>query len=88
MLTIDLLEYYQSGPYVLTAGQRDALRDVPSLTVIRADPEDGEAAYHLAPGSTVGAVEFGDLSVLIEPKIGIPKLLSMAVLCDGRIQAT
>ena len=32
----------------------------------------------LTPGSTVGAVELGDLSVFIEPKIGIPQLLSMA----------
>ena len=31
------------------------------------------------PGSTVGALEIeGDLSVLIEPKIGIPQLLSLA----------
>ena len=37
----------------------------------------------MTPGSTVGAVEFGDLSVLIEPKIGIPKLLSMACYAIG-----
>ena len=83
MLVIDLREYEQSGPYALTTGQRDVLRDVPSLTVVRADPEDGEAAYHLTPGSTVGAIEFGDLSVLIDPKIGIPKLLSMACYAMG-----
>lgn len=83
MLPINLREYEQSAPYVLTHEQRDALRDVPSLTVVRADPEDGEAAYYLTPGSTVGAVEFGDLSVLIEPKIGIPKLLSMACYAMG-----
>ena len=31
----------------------------------------------------MGAVEFGDLSVLIEPKISIPKLLSMACYAMG-----
>ena len=39
---------------------------------------DREGEYRLTPGSIVGAVELGDLSVLIEPKIGIPQLLSMA----------
>ena len=32
----------------------------------------------VTPGSTVGAVEVGDMSVRIEPKIGIPQLLSLA----------
>ena len=39
---------------------------------------DREGEYRLTPGSIVGAVELGDLSVFIEPKIGIPQLLSMA----------
>ena len=30
------------------------------------------------PGSTVGAVEIGDMSVHVQPKIGIPHLLSLA----------
>ena len=54
---------------------------VPSLTIEPASGED--AAYHLTPGSTVGAVEIGDLSVLIQPKIGIPQLLSLACYAMG-----
>ena len=50
---------------------------------MRADSEGTEAAYHLTPGATVGAVEIGDLSVLIEPKIGIRQLLSMACYAMG-----
>ena len=83
MRQINLQEYVPSGPHTLTSNQRDALRGIPSLTVTRADTEGTEAAYHLTPGSTVGAVELGDLSVLIQPKIGIPQLLSMACYAMG-----
>ena len=85
MRQINLQEYDPSGPHALTPDQRDALRYIPSLTVSRADSDDGDgdAAYHLTPGSTVGAVELADLSVLIQPKIGIPQLLSMACYAMG-----
>ena len=83
MRRIDLQEYVQSGPLTLTPDQRDALRDIQSLTVTRADTDDAEAAYHLTPGSTVGAVEIGDLSLLIRPKIGIRQMLSMACYAMG-----
>ena len=35
-------------------------------------------SYQLKASATVGAVEIGDMSVRIEPKIGIPQLLSLA----------
>ena len=60
------------------AESRRSSRAIPSLAVERADIEDSRAAYILKPGSTVGAVEIGDLSVLIKPKIPIPQLLSLA----------
>lgn len=87
MRRIDLQEYHQSDPCVLTLGQRDVLREVPSLAVVRADVEDGQTAYYLTPGPTVGAVDFDDLSVLIRPKIGISKLLSMACYAVGAYES-
>ena len=83
---IDLREYRESEPHRLLAIERDALRAVlPSLTVQPATGQEGE--YCLRPGSTVGAVEIGDLSVLIEPKIGIPQLLSLACYAISRVRA-
>ena len=76
MREIDLKEY-DTSEHELSIAERDALVEaLPSLTI---QPVVGkEGAYRLTPGSTVGAVEVGDLSVLIEPKIGIPQLLSLA----------
>ncbi len=49
-------------------------------------PAVGEGGgYVLTPGSTVGAVEFDNLSVLIQPKIGIPQLLSLACYAIGKV---
>ena len=82
MREIDLAEYKQSGPHTLSVRERDALSDaVPSLSFTTAR---GKAdSYHLTPGSTVGAIEIGDLSVRIEPKIGITQLLSLACYAIG-----
>ena len=76
MREIDLKEY-DTSEHELSIAERDALVEaLPSLTV---QPVTGrEGAYQVRPGSTVGAIEVGDLSVLIGPKIGIPQLLSLA----------
>ena len=82
MRQIDLREYEESGPYTLSVTQRDTLRSViDSLTITPVPGESSE--YTLRPGSHVGAVEMGDLSVLIQPKIGIPQLLSLACYAMG-----
>ena len=83
MRQINLREYDSSDPHPLSVAERDALRAIPSLAVERADIEDMRASYVLTPGSTVGAVEIGDLSVLIRPKIPIPQLLSLACYAMG-----
>ena len=83
MRQIDLQEYEPSRPLRLSTTERDVLRTIPSLAVERADIEDMRAAYVLKPSSTVGAVEIGDLSVLIRPKIRIPQLLSLACYAMG-----
>ena len=82
MRKLDLREYEQSSPYTLSVAERDNLRVVvPSLTI---EPVAGEhSTYRIRPESTVGAVETGDLSVHIEPKIGIPQLLSLACYAMG-----
>ena len=72
MRQINLQEHQQSGPHALSKDQRDALREIPSLTIERADVNSTESQYYLTPGSTVGAVETDGLSVRIEPKIGVP----------------
>lgn len=77
MREINLTEYQESDPVALTVDQRDALKDaVRGLTIT---PAPGESdRYILKPGSTVGAVEVGGLSVLIRPKIEIKQLISLA----------
>ena len=85
MREVDLREYERSGPHPLSAAERDALRKaLPSLTI---EPvTDGEGVYSLTPGSTVGAVEIGGLSVLIKPKIPIPQLLSLVCYAMSRFR--
>ena len=80
MREIDLKEYVPRE-YMLSIAQRDALAETLNLSI---EPLPGtENAYRLTAGSTVGAVEIGDLSVLIEPKIGVPQLLSLACYAMG-----
>ncbi|MDE2687468.1 MAG: restriction endonuclease [Chloroflexota bacterium] len=82
MRQIDLQEYQDSAPHALSVDERHALasREL-SLGITPASGEDGK--YILRPSSTVGALEVGGLSVLIRPKIGIPKLLSLACYAMG-----
>ena len=85
MHRIDLQEHTTTEqPYRLSATERHLLREsLPSLSL---DPAHNEGEYYLKPGSTVGAFEVGDLSILIQPKIGIPQLLSLACYAMGVIK--
>ncbi len=82
MREVNLREYEESKPITLSVSERDELKEaLPSLAV---EPAEGaEGKYHLTPGSVVGAVEIGELSVLIRPKIPIPQLLSLACYAMG-----
>ena len=83
MLHIDLREY-QGTEYDLAIAQRDALLGDAEELKLSIEPIAGTSSrYLVTPGSTVGAVEVGDLSVRIEPKIGIPQLLSIACYAMG-----
>ena len=78
MLPIDLREY-RPTEHTLTLAQRDALLgDANTLNLTIEPIVDTGDRYKITPGSTVGAVEISDMSVRIEPKIGIPQLLSLA----------
>ena len=82
MRPICLREYVTSAPLRLSAGQRDALGEtVPSLNIEPAPGRTG--AYRLTPGSTIGAVEIGDLSVAIRPKLDISRVLFLASYAPG-----
>lgn len=90
MLRLKLKEYEKSGPFELSPDALKTLDDLNernprlSLTI---DPIRGQTdSYYLTPGSTVGAVESGNLSLLIKPKIGIGQLLSLACYAIGKFR--
>ena len=82
MRQVDLREYVKSAPMRLSVTERDRLHDVlPSLTIEPAFGEDG--AYSLTPSSIIGALEIGDLSVSILPKLDISRVLFLASYAMG-----
>ena len=85
MREINLREWNWKESVSLTAAEHDALRQAVPLDAVER-VVGTENRYRLRPGSTVGAVEIGDLSVLIEPKIGIPQVLSLACYAIGKVK--
>ena len=85
MPKIDLQEYRQSGPVSLSPTELNALK-AKELSLTITPTGDAEGTYYLTPSSTIGAFEVGDLSVLIEPKIGIPQLLSLACYAIDKVR--
>ena len=87
MRQIDLTEYRQSPPLTLSPAELETLlRERKALDLSITPSTDERAKWTLTPSSTVGAVEVGDLSVLIEPKIGIRQLLSLACYAIGKVR--
>ncbi len=87
MPRIDLQEHQPSKPYPLSAAELQTLLGEAKALDLSVTPIPGESsAYTLKSGSTVGAIEVGDLSVLIRPKIGIPQLLSLACYAIGNVR--
>lgn len=82
MVDVNLKEH-ESSNHELSAAQRDLLLEAATLGLTVQPVARSGGSYRVAAGSTVGAVEIGDLSVLIEPKIGIPQLLSLACYAMG-----
>ena len=81
MRTLELREY-EPCEAPLSVEDRDTLRAaVPSLTVEPVPRQ--EAVYRLTPGSTVGALELGDLAVSIRPKLEVSRVLFLASYAMG-----
>ena len=85
MRQIDLQEY-QPSQLTLSRAELQSLLSESKKLGLSIAPAGGGGGYVLTPGSTVGAVEFDNLSALIRPKIGIPQLLSMACYAIGQVR--
>ena len=76
MREINLTEY-QPCEVRLSEDERSALAQAKKDLGLAIEHNGGDS-YTLKPGSTVGAVEVDDLSVLIRPKIEVEQLISLA----------
>ena len=84
MREINLVEYVPSGPVSLSDEELVALRDRELSLGI--EPAGERGMYQITPGPVVGALEIGEMSVLIRPKIDIPRLLSIACYAMGHFR--
>ena len=81
MRNLDLREWTPTEePVPLSVRERDQLK--PFLASIEPAPGTTDA-YFVRPGSTIGALEIGDLSVSIEPKLPIGRVLYLAAYAMG-----
>ena len=81
MRRLDLREYETSDAVAVSVAERDALGGFLSIA-----PALGtETEYRLTPTSTVGALEVGDLSVVIQPKLPVSRVLYLASYAIGQI---
>ena len=82
MRELDLREHETSDPVAISVAERDALSGF-----LAVEPAAGsESCYHLTPGSKVGALEVGDLSVSIQPKLPVSRVLYLASYAIGQIE--
>ncbi len=84
MRTIDLTEWEPSGPLALSSGELAELvgrRRELDLTIEPAGGPAGE--YVLRPGSKVGALDLERLSVVIQPKLDLRRVLYLASWAMG-----
>lgn len=90
MHRLKLKEYEKSGPFELSPDVRETLDKLnagePKLSLTIERSRDQADSYYLTPGSVVGAVDVGNLSLLIKPKIGIGQLLSLACYAMGKFR--
>ena len=82
---VDLREY-QPTDVELTPAQLAALHGHRGNLGITIEPTEKEATWRLTPGSIVGALEIGDLSVTIQPKLDIGRVLFLASYALGEFK--
>ena len=86
MRQIDLKEH-REYEYRLSTKERDLLLNEADRLGISIQPVIGEPdLYTVRAGSIVGSMEIDGLSVLIEPKMGIPQLISLACYAMSRFK--
>ena len=82
MRKLKLTEYERSDAVAIPVAERDVLR-----SFLLVEPAPGtESTYFLTPGSTIGALEVGDLSVSIQPKLRVSRVLYLASYAIGEIE--
>ena len=87
MRQVNLQEYQQSEPLALSHAELGVLlRESKTLGLSVAPAAADGDKYILKPDSKVGAVGFDNFSVLIQPKIGVPQLLSLACYAIGKVR--
>ena len=87
MRNLNLKEHQRTEGVLLSSSELKTLMgETKRLDLALSLNPTGEGSYDLTPGSTVGAVEVGDLSVVIEPKIGISQLLSLACYAISKVK--
>lgn len=85
MTRVDLREY-QPADVELTPAQLAALHGHRGDLGITIEPTDNETTWRLTPGSIVGALDIGDLSVAIQPKLDIGRVLFLASYALGEFK--
>ena len=90
MLQLKLTEHQASEPLELSRGEVATLEALnkgePKLSLSIEPILNQDNFYHLKPAAIVGAVEAGNISLLIRPKIAIAQLLSLACYAMGHFR--
>lgn len=74
MTTLRLREWTTTAALTLTPPQRDALRGPAFSALVQPTAGSGDT-YDVTPGNTIGAVQVEGVTILVEPKIPISRVL-------------
>ena len=85
MVPVDLREH-QPTDVELTPAQLAALHGHRGDLGITIEPTETKTTWRLTPGSIVGALDIGDLSVAIQPKLDIGRVLFLASYALGEFK--